>query len=51
VVKIKDQSGHFRTVLFSDERQNALNNFVLQVFEEKGYTVPEEVELVAKNRA
>ena len=51
VVKIRDQSGHFRTLHFSEEGQKALNDFALQVFKEKGYTVPEEVELVTKHRA
>jgi hypothetical protein len=48
VVKIRDQSGHFRTVVFDKKGQKSLNNFVLQRFKEQGFKIQKNVELVKK---
>ncbi len=48
VVKIRDQSGHFRTVVFDEKGQKSLNNFVLQRFKEQRFKIPNNIELVKK---
>jgi hypothetical protein len=48
VTQINDQSGHFKTLDYYEEMQDAISNFALQAFREKGYNVPPEVELVRK---
>lgn len=48
VVKIRNQSGHFRTVVFDEKGQKSLNNFVLQRFKEQRFKIPNNIELVKK---
>jgi hypothetical protein len=48
VIKINDQSGHFKTFDYNEEVQKALSDFALQTFRDQGYEVPSEVELTRK---
>lgn len=50
VISIKDQSGHYKTYDYYDEKQKAISHFALQTFRDQGFEVPLTVELTLKRR-